>query len=441
MPVYALLTTVLLLVALPLGLGWVLVGPARPWRDEIASALAMAGFAALLVEFLLSGRFRLISGGIGIDRTMRWHQWLARVLTAGLLVHPFLYTLPSGAQFLRPGDATGAGVLDLNAAMLVTGGLAWLGLGVLTLTAIARVALPWRYETWRLAHGLGAALVAGLGLAHTLDAGRYSAHPVVAAWWWVMFAVAIASLIGVYLLRPLALSRRPWRIAAVTAAAERCWDVVLEPTGHDGLRFRAGQFAWVRLDRSAFSRREHPFSIASAPGGDGRLSLLIKEAGDFTSTVGSLPIGSRAFVDGPHGHLWLDGRAEPGVCLIGGGVGVAPLLSMLRDARMRRDARPFRLIYGNRHAGQILAGPELEAMAQDIALTTTHVLQEPPPGWTGATGMVGNDLIASQCADPAREGWLFVLCGPPPMMRAVRAGLRALGVPPGRILEERFTYD
>jgi predicted ferric reductase len=418
-------------------LGWALVGPARAWPDEVSSALAMAGFAALLLEFLLSGRFRGVSGGIGIDRTMRWHQVFARVLTVTLLLHPFLYTTPTGAQFVRPEDATRAGVLGLDAQALVTGALAWLMLGVLTLAAIGRDALPWRYESWRLMHGLGAALVALLGLLHTLRAGRYSAHPVLAGYWGLLFALAAVSLLAVYILRPLRLARRPWRIAAVTPAAERTWQVVLDPVGHPGLRFRAGQFAWIRLDRPPFSMREHPFSIASAPGGDGRLAFLVKEAGDFTRGIGTLRPGARAFVEGPHGNLTVDGRTEPGLCLLGGGVGVAPLLSILRARRAAGDARPALLVYGNRHEGQILAGDELPGLGAEVV----HVLQDPPPGWTGETGMVSRDFVTRRCAAAAREGWLFVLCGPPPMMREVRAGLAALGVPARRILEERFVYD
>ncbi|MBP0463034.1 ferredoxin reductase family protein [Roseomonas sp. PWR1] len=434
MPATILLGAYALLVALPVLLGWALVGPARPWPDEVSSALAMAGFAALLMEFLLSGRFRAISGGIGIDRTMRWHQLFARVLTVGLLVHPFLYTVPIGAQFLRPEDATHAGVLRLDAHTLVTGWAAWLLLGLLTITAIGRDSMPWRYETWRLLHGLGAAAVAVLGMRHTLWAGRYSTDPVLATYWATMFALAAGSLLLVYLGRPLRHMRSPWRVAAVTRAAERIWSVVLEPAGHAGLRFRAGQFAWIRLGASPFSMREHPFSIASAPRPDGRLEFLIKEAGDFTRTVGAIAPGTRAFVDGPHGHLWIEGRTEPGLCLIAGGVGLAPLLSMLRA---KADPRPVMLLYGNRHAGQILASEELAASGAEVV----HVLQEPPPGWQGATGLMDRDFIRARCEAAAKAGWLFVLCGPPPMMREVRAGLVALGVAPGRILEERFVYD
>ncbi|MCA3413055.1 MAG: hypothetical protein INF84_00510, partial [Roseomonas sp.] len=48
-----------MLVALPVALGWWLIGPARPWLDEASSAIAMMATAALLLEFLLSGRFRV----------------------------------------------------------------------------------------------------------------------------------------------------------------------------------------------------------------------------------------------------------------------------------------------------------------------------------------------------------------------------------------------
>jgi predicted ferric reductase len=433
MPARLLIGAYAILVGLPVVLGWLLVGPARPWPDELSSALALAGFAALLLEFLLSGRFRAISGGIGIDRTMRWHQALARVLTLVLLVHPFLYTTPTGVQFLRPEDATHAGVLGLDAQSLVTGAIAWLLLGVLTLTAIGRDALPFRYETWRLMHGLGAALVALLGLHHTLRAGRYSLHPVLSAYWVVLFALAMLSLFAVYVIRPIRLARRPWRVASVTPVAERTWQVVLEPVGHGGLRFRAGQFAWLRLDRPAWSMREHPFSIASAPGGDGRLAFLVKEAGDFTRTIGTLRRGARAFVEGPHGHLVVDDLGAPGLCLVAGGVGVAPLLSILRA----QPGRPALLIYGNRHAGQIVARDELAACGAEVV----HVLQDPPPGWAQEAGLVTRDLVRRRCAAAARDGWLFVLCGPPPMMREVRAGLAALGVPSRCVLEERFVYD
>jgi predicted ferric reductase len=431
------LTAYALLIALPVALGWWLIGPARPWLDEASSAIAMMATAALQLEFLLSGRFRVISAGIGMDRSLRWHQVFAQILTIAALLHPLLYLSPSGAAFERPDDAIA--VLGLDAASLISGALAWLLLGSLTLTAIRRDDLPYRYEVWRIGHGLGAALLAGLVLHHAISAGRYSAASALMAYWAFMLALALGSLVAVYLLRPWQLARRPWRIAALERVGDRLWSLTLEPDGHAGLAYRAGQFAWLRLNCSAFSVREHPFSIASAPSDGAALRFLIKEAGDFTRQIGALPIGARAFVDGPHGALCLEGRRAPGIFMIAGGAGLAPMLSLLRDAAARGETRPITLLYGNRHQGQIMAAAELAALAGRLRLDLHHVLQEPPPGWTGLAGMMTPELIQAEAAQAAQEGWVFLLCGPGPMIRAAHQGLAALGVPRRRILEERFS--
>ncbi len=431
------LTAYALLVALPVALGWWLIGPARPWLDEASSAIAMMATAALLLEFLLSGRFRVISAGIGMDRSLRWHQIFAQILTLAALLHPLFYLSPSGAAFERPDDA--GAVLGLDAASLISGALAWLLLGLLTLTAIRRDDLPYRYEVWRVSHGLGAALLAGLVLHHAISAGRYSAAPWLMAYWAFLLTISLGSLFAIYLVRPWQLARRPWRIAALERIGDRLWSLTLEPDGHAGLAYRAGQFAWLRLNCSAFSVREHPFSIASAPSDGAALRFLIKEAGDFTRQIGALPIGARAFVDGPHGALCLEGRQEPGIFMIAGGAGLAPMLSLLREAATRGETRPITLLYGNRHQGQIMAAAELATLAGRLPLDLHHVLQEPPPGWTGFAGMMTPELIRAEAAQAAREGWVFLLCGPGPMIRAAHQGLAALGVPRRRILEERFS--
>jgi NAD(P)H-flavin reductase len=169
------------------------------------------------------------------------------------------------------------------------------------------------------------------------------------------------------------------------------------------------------------------------------LRFLIKEVGDFTREIGALPIGARAFVDGPHGALCLEGRREPGIFMIAGGAGLAPMLSLLRDAAARGETRPNTLLYGNRHQGQIMAAAELAKLAAQLRLDIRHVLQEPPPGWAGLAGMMTPELIQAEATQAAREGWVFLLCGPGPMIRAAREGLAALGVPRRRILEERFS--
>ncbi|MBE9553215.1 MAG: ferric reductase-like transmembrane domain-containing protein, partial [Proteobacteria bacterium] len=167
----------------------------------------------LLMEFVLSGRFKSVSGPTGIDLTMRFHQLIARSLTAFILIHPFLYVTP--LKHPLPWDTTGQLTLGLGTASILTGLLSWVLLVLLVLFAIFRDQLPYRYETWRLSHGLGAAVIAAMGTHHAIDAGRYSGHPHLTAYWLGMLGLAVFTLLYVYVITPLRQLRHPYRVVSV----------------------------------------------------------------------------------------------------------------------------------------------------------------------------------------------------------------------------------
>ncbi len=417
--------------------------PPRPFLDELSSALAMIAFAVLLMEFVLSGRFRFISGRMGIDVTMRFHQLMARTLTLFLVIHPFLYTTPLGHP--RPWDPGGRLTLGLTPAAGATGLFAWLLLLILVITAIARDRLPYRYETWRLSHGLGALLVAGFGLHHALEAGRYSSGVLMTWFWSVLAALALLTLVYVYLLAPLVQRRNPYRVTDLRPAAERIWALTLEPEhpgpGRGGFAFAAGQFVWLKLTGRAFTLVEHPFSIASAPQELPTLRFLIKEAGDSTGAIGQVPRGRRAYLHGPHGNFTLRGRDGRGFAFIAGGVGIAAILSLLRDLRACGDRRPMVLIYGNRSAAQIAHRDELAALAQALDLKVHLVIAEPPPDWGGPVGILDGAMLRGLLGTPAPADWLYFVGGPAVMIDSVEESLGRLGVPLRQVVSEKFSYD
>lgn len=439
MPAILLLILYLALTLAPLALAWGQGLPSRGVWDEIASGLALAGFAILLVEFVLSGRFRSISGRIGLDVTMRYHQLLARTAAAFLLLHPFLYRTPFG--FGLPHDPTSQLRLNGDAGAIAAGVLAWLLLSVLMLTAIFRRKLPYRYEGWRIGHAAGAVLLVLLAAYHTILMGRYSADPWLAGFWLVLLTLALCTLAFVYLVKPFAKHRHPYAVRSVRRIADRIWELAIEPAGPHVLRFAAGQFVWLTVGRSPFSVYENPFSIASAP--DQReIQFVIKENGDFTGSLDRIAPGTIAYLDGPHGNLTLNRHAgAKGIALIAGGAGIAPMLSHLRALAAAGDRRPVILLYGNRVAEQIVYREELEALTESLGLRIELVLSDPPPGWTGRTGMLDTDTVSAIFRSPEAGEWVYLLCGPPPMMQAAEAGLLSLGVPGRHILVERFDYD
>lgn len=432
-----LLVIYLSVVLAPLGFATALNLPPRAFPDELSSAIAMAGFSMLLLEFVLSGRFKNISGRIGIDVTMRFHQLIARPILAFILIHPFLYTTPSSSPL--PWDSSGQLSLGITAASLVTGMLGWLLLAVLVFWAIFQRESGFRYETWRLCHGIGAGIIALFSLHHVMDGGRYSAYTPLAWFWFAMVALAMLTLLHVYLIRPLIQLRHPYRVKSIKKVALRTWELTIAPEQGEAMDFLPGQFVWLTLKCSPFNIQEHPLSISSCPAERPLIGFTIKEMGDFTNTISTIPIGSCAYIDGPHGHLVLEGKAGNGLAFIAGGSGLAPIMSMLRQLRVNKDPRPIKLIYGNRVVDQILYQQELNEMREALNMTIDHILSDPPPGWLGRVGHLDINSLRSCLEIEDRAQWRYVVCGPAPMIDSVEHSLKQLGVSPRQIISEKFS--
>jgi predicted ferric reductase len=435
---YALICLYIVLALLPLALAALQSLPARNFWRELSSGLVMVGFAMMLAQFLLSGRFRSLSGQVGIDVTMRFHQLAALTVLLFILAHPFLYAVP------RLADGPEAALASLNRMFssqgLRSGVAAWWLLVLLVPLAIWRDRLPGSYELWRLSHGLGAAAIAALSAHHTLRVGTYSGGTWLAAFWIVLTALALLSLVYVYLVKPMLQSRDPWRVVGNRKVADRMWEVTLAPDSGRAFDFDAGQFAWLNLGHSPFSVTEHPFSISSAPAMRPRVAFTIKESGDFTDRIGSIAEGTKAYLDGPHGTFSLRGHSAGPLVLIAGGVGFAPIAGILRQLAHDRYPHPVHLVYGNRIESQILYREEIEAMAGAIDLRVDFVLSEPPAGWSGRRGELTADVLRD-CLSAVPKGALHFVCGPVPMMDSVETSLLRMGVAPGAIVSERFKYD
>lgn len=426
------------LSALPLFLAAFQGLPLRAIPNEFASSFGLIGFTWMLLSFLLSGRFRTISGKIGIDKTMRLHQIMAIVLGLLVLLHPYLYNLPINKPL--PWDTTRQLSLVLSLPALISGVIAWVLLPVLIITASFRDQLPFRYEAWRLFHGLGAVVVVIASAHHVLEIGRYSNSTIMKLFWLGLIAIASLTLLRSYLIMPLIQKYRPFRVVSVKQAATKTWHVTVSPDTDNDFKFKAGQFAWLKLKELPFSLTEHPFSISSAPSDLPQLRFTIKESGDFTKTISNVPEGKQAYIDGPHGHFIIDDQEFEGIVMIAGGIGVAPMISIIREMVHQKDSRPVKLLYGNRIKSQIAFRDELEEASQDIKLQVDYVLSEPPSDWKGLTGFLDSSVINATLDMPRSKKWLYLLCGPPIMLDSAVDTLKSAGIPSQKIIFEKFSY-
>lgn len=399
------------------------------WRD-FSMAIGFAGIAMLGVQFVLTARFRRASAPFGIDILYYFHRYLA-VIAVALVGGHYLVL-----RVVHP-EALGT-ANPLSAPWHMTSGrAALLCFAVVIVTSLWRKPLRIPYDGWRRAHVLLTATGLMLAGAHIEGVGHY--HEVPEGWpFWIAFSVFwVLLVVYVRLVKPWRMLRRPYRVLGVRTESANTWTLAVQPDGHAGLRFQPGQFAWLTLRASPFALHEHPFSISSSAEQPQRLEFTIKGLGDFTRCVPTIAAGEPAWLDGPFGAFSVDRSRAPGFVFIAGGVGIAPIMSMLRTLADRGDPRPLLLVYANNREADVIFRDALAALTPRLALRVVQVLAQPPDGWAGERGLVGRELLEKHLPENFRALDYF-LCGPKPMTQQVEQALHALKVPLGQVHSELF---
>ena len=421
----------LLLVAAPLLV--LLIGPVPPgagfWWD-FSMALGFAGMAMLGVQFALTARFRRAAAPFGIDIIYYFHRYVAVIALTLLLAHFLIIRIanPQALGSLNPLEAPWS---------MSAGRAALLLFAIVIVTSLWRKLLRIDYDRWRLWHALLATVAFLAAVGHIEGVGYYTSAPWKRALWVIYTLSWVGLIVYVRIVKPWRMQRRPWRVTEVRPERGNAWTLALAPEGHAGQPFAPGQFVWLTLRASPFHVREHPFSFSSSAD-SGRVEFTIKALGDFTRTIKGVQPGETAWLDGPYGVFTTDRHPRaPGFVFIAGGVGIAPIMSMLRTAADRGEARPMILIYANNRWEDVIFREELEQLRRRLDLKLVHVLAEPHQDWSGERGYVDQALL-ERYLPAQRRTFEYFLCGPEPMTDAAQYGLRALGVPLARIHFELF---
>jgi uncharacterized protein len=139
----------------------------------------------------------------------------------------------------------------------------------------------------------------------------------------------------------------------------------------------------------------------------------------------------------PSGRFFLDVHQMPPAVLISNGVGITPMISMVKAVTRLNPSRPVWFVHGAREGRFHAFRDEVQALAQQNPNLRLHfAYSRPSPIDAGyhSTGYVDADLIQS-LAPPNAE---YFLCGSPPFVDEIRAGLNRAGVPENRVFFEIF---
>jgi ferredoxin-NADP reductase/predicted pyridoxine 5'-phosphate oxidase superfamily flavin-nucleotide-binding protein len=239
---------------------------------------------------------------------------------------------------------------------------------------------------------------------------------------------------------------RPMRLAKIVDESAVIRSFHLEPADGDGLIAHvAGQHLPIRVAAGPNGEAvQRTYTISTAPSDDGYRISVKREGLVSTYLHDSLAVGAVIEAHAPQGAFTLDAQERRPVVLIAGGVGVTPMLSMLRHIvyeglRIRR-IRPTYFFQAARTFGERAFDREVDKLAAAAkgAVRVVRALKEPAsPDAKGADHIGHVDMSLLKRILPF-DDHDFYLCGPPAFMQAIYDGLRGLSVLDARIHAEAF---
>jgi len=245
-------------------------------------------------------------------------------------------------------------------------------------------------------------------------------------------------------IQPGQLSRHAYRVTDVHQETKNVWTVKLAPPeGNKRFDYLPGQFQFVTFHRERnLPVEEHHWTISSSPTDKDIVSSTIKELGDFTSTIGQTRPGDTATIHAPFGRFsYMLHPEERDFVFVAGGIGITPLISMLRHMRDTRATFQVLLIYANNSESDIIFHQELAEIEAGGCprLKVVHVLNKPGKDWPGEFGHVDRERIVRLCGGSFADR-AFYVCGPKGLLQATVKSLRDLGAAKNHIHFEIFSF-
>lgn len=240
---------------------------------------------------------------------------------------------------------------------------------------------------------------------------------------------------------------RPFRVARIEDESTLIRSFYLEPDDGAGFNmFKAGQHLPIRVQLAGEPHKTiRTYTISSAPS-DGYYRISVKREGLVSAHLHDrITVGSIIEARRPAGQFTVDTAERRPAVMVAAGVGITPILSMLRhtvyEGLRTRCVRPAYVFYAAANRKVRAFDTELLSLAERAggAVRLTRILADPEGAVQGrdyeASGRIDMDLL--RAALPF-DDYDFILCGPPAFMQSIYDGLRDLNISDARIHAETF---
>ncbi len=203
------------------------------------------------------------------------------------------------------------------------------------------------------------------------------------------------------------------------------------------LTYKPGQYFFITI-KQGDKELTHHFSFSSSPTEKEHFEFTKKLTDhEYSLALKEAKVGDWARIDAPYGQFTFAGE-YPKIALLAGGIGITPFVSICKYATDKQLKSKITLFYGCRTEKDIAFKQELEEMAEiNKNLKLVFILNQPPPDWKGATGVVTADVIVKEMSDYKEN--IFYVCGPPPMVTAIQKLIEGIGLEKTQLKLEYFT--
>ena len=393
-------------------LTWSMVQPVRVQSiyQQYSHLLAALGIVVFTWIFFIATRNRWVDRLFqGLDKAYVYHKYLSIAALALVWSHKLTIDLgrirPVGTLQTEAPRLFGVRIRDIGEGAGEYSLLLFSGLAVL-----AVVAVKLDYQKWKLLHKL-MLVPFFLGVVHYSISSRYLVFALNPFSLWMIFIILIGVLSAVYsvFLYERKAFRTRYRVAKLREVAAGTLEITATALGEE-LRYKPGQFAFLKIAGKEDLFPSHPFTISSAPH-TGKIQFAVKALGDHTAALQTaLQLGDVIALSGPHGGFDYRAGAKRQVW-VAGGIGITPFRSFLQ-APFPPDYQ-VDMFYAYANAADGAYVDELKAMERPENLRL-HLINSEEAGFLKVEDIV-------RCVGDSPFDLYF--CGPSPMRKYLQKGL------------------
>ena len=397
---------------------------------SVSRLAALVGTYFAVIGIFLVARIPSVERGVGHDRLVTWHRKLGPWSLYLIGAHVLLILVGFAGQDSIPLYKELWQFLTLYDWMWFA--LAGFMLMVLAgVTSYKKARAKMSYETWWMVHVLTYAAVAASFMHQIANGSMFVGHPLNRAYWIGLYVAMAAAIIYWRFWVPLFRSLKVnLKVQKIVMEGPGVVSVIMKGRNLEQLAAQGGQFFGWRFLARGHALMSHPYSLSAAPTKN-HVRITVKDLGDHSRSLAMLKPGTRVFVEGPYGAFTAGRSTMPHVVLVGGGVGITPIRALMDEFN---GGAQIDVIFRASREEDLVLKAEMDYLANNSdGSMRIHYL-------VGSRTNHPMDAHSLKALVPQFADSDIYICGPEPLVSAVRKAAEDLGVPKNRFHDEAFAF-